>query len=200
MTPKCQSVLLPFVSVATEFKLHDIKSEPPGMFFGSPFGPTSTDSKQGLVSVAITLRPAAAEVAWRFEFRKSTVRKRICLYFLDFLFSQNITGVVAAISDLLCVKIPSSYEVSSTPDRGPLSMLGGPRLGPHSMDIRPSMLFKDQGDHSGLQGRQGHMMRPGGGAAAMMQQQQQTPHNFRFHPDSPGQGTKLLCTIAVSAQ
>lgn len=76
-------------------------------------------------------------------------------------------------------------------------MLGGPRLGPHSMDIRPSMLFKDQGDHSG---RPGHVMRPGGGAAAMMQQQQQTPHNFRFHPDSPGQGTKLLCTIAVSAQ
>lgn len=78
-------------------------------------------------------------------------------------------------------------------------MLGGPRLGPHGMDVRPTMLFKDQGDLSGLQGRPGHMMRPGGGAAAMMQQQQ-TPHNFRFHPDSPGQGTKLLCTKAVSAQ
>lgn len=32
------------------------------MFFGSPFGPVPNDSKQGLVSVAITLRPAAAEV------------------------------------------------------------------------------------------------------------------------------------------
>lgn len=72
MTSKCQSVFL-FVSTATEFKLHDIKSEPPGMFFGSPFGAMSTDSKQGLVSVAITLRPAAAEVGWRFIFRKSTV-------------------------------------------------------------------------------------------------------------------------------
>lgn len=51
-----------FLSLATEIKLQDIKSEPPGMFFGSPFGPMSTDSKQGLVSVAITLRPAAAEV------------------------------------------------------------------------------------------------------------------------------------------
>lgn len=203
MTPKC---LLLFVSAATEFKLHDIKSEPPGMFFGSPFGPMSTDSKQGLVSVAITLRPAAAEVGWRFII--VTIRpfqtlplSWFWLYFLYFLSPQNITGVVAAISDLLCVKIPSSYEVSSTPDRGPPSMLGGPRLGPHSMDVRPSMLFKDQGDHSGHQGRPAHMMRPGGGAAAaMMQQQQQTPHNFRFHPDSPGQGTKLLCTIAVSAQ
>lgn len=44
------------------------------MFFGSPFGPMSTDSKQGLVSVAITLRPAAAEVGWRFIFHKSTIR------------------------------------------------------------------------------------------------------------------------------
>lgn len=205
--PKVNPCLLPFVSTATEFKLHDIKSEPPGVFFGSPFGPMSTDSKQGLVSVAITLRPAAAEVGWRFILHKSTIRPLktqlpswFCLYFLYFLSSQNITGVVAAISDLLCVKIPSSYEVSSTPDRGPPSVFSGPRLGPHGMDGRPPMLFKEQADNSGLQGRPGHMMRPGGGPAMMMQQQQQTPHNFRFHPDSPGQGTKLLCTMAVSAQ
>lgn len=72
--PNVNPCLLPFVSAATEFKLHDIKSEPPGMFFGSPFGPMSTDSKQGLVSVAITLRPAAAEVGCLFIFHKITVR------------------------------------------------------------------------------------------------------------------------------
>ena len=33
------------------------------MFFGSHFGPPSNDTKPGLVSVAITLRPAAAEVS-----------------------------------------------------------------------------------------------------------------------------------------
>lgn len=32
------------------------------MFLGHPFGSMSTESRQGLVSVAITLRPAAAEV------------------------------------------------------------------------------------------------------------------------------------------
>lgn len=47
--------------LGTEIKLQDIKTEPSSMFFGAPFGPLS-DSKQGLVSVAITLRPAAAEV------------------------------------------------------------------------------------------------------------------------------------------
>ena len=48
--------------LGTEIKLQDIKTEPSSMFFGSPFGPLTHDSKQGLVSVAITLRPAAAEV------------------------------------------------------------------------------------------------------------------------------------------
>lgn len=100
------------------------------------------------------------------------------------MLSQNITGVVAAISDLLCVKIPSSYEVSSTPDRGPLSVLGGPRVGPHGMEARPSMLFHGQGDSGGLHGRPGQMLRPSRGQAIMQQQQ---AHNFRFHPNSPGE-------------
>ncbi|KAI3374932.1 hypothetical protein L3Q82_021460 [Scortum barcoo] len=156
----CLSPVLPMLPApdgkGSEIKLRDIKTEPSAMFFGSPFGPMSNDSKQGLVSVAITLRPAAAE---------------------------NITGVVAAISDLLCVKIPSSYEVSSTPDRGPLSMLGGPRVGPHGMEPRPPMLFHGQGDNGGLHGRPGQMMRHSG-PQGMMQQQQ--AHHFRFHPNSPG--------------
>uniref|UniRef100_A0A4W5NYJ7 Uncharacterized protein n=1 Tax=Hucho hucho TaxID=62062 RepID=A0A4W5NYJ7_9TELE len=41
----------------------ELKTEPYGMFFGSHFGPPSNDTKPGLVSVAITLRPAAAEVS-----------------------------------------------------------------------------------------------------------------------------------------
>ncbi|XP_074545267.1 histone-lysine N-methyltransferase 2C isoform X4 [Halichoeres trimaculatus] len=156
----CLSPVLPMLPApdgkGTEIKLRDIKTEPSGMFFGAPFSPMSNDSKQGLVSVAITLRPAAAE---------------------------NITGVVAAISDLLSVKIPSSYEVSSTPDRGSLSILSGPRMGLHGMEPRPLMLFHGQGDNAGLHGRPGQMMRPGV-PQEMMQQQQ--AHHFRFHPNSPG--------------
>ncbi|KAM7400603.1 hypothetical protein PAMA_005007 [Pampus argenteus] len=157
-TSPCVSPVLPMLPApdgkGSQIKLQDIKTEPSAMFFGSPFGPISNDSKQGLVSVAITLRPAAAE---------------------------NITGVVAAISDLLCVKIPSSYEVSSTPDRGPLSILGGSRAGPYTMEPRPPVLF--HGDSGGLHGRQGQMIRPSG-AQGMMHQQH--AHHFRFHPNSPG--------------
>lgn len=43
-------------------KLQDIKTEPSSIFLGHPFGSMSNESRQGLVSVAITLRPAAAEV------------------------------------------------------------------------------------------------------------------------------------------
>ncbi|KAM8839649.1 histone-lysine N-methyltransferase 2C isoform 3-T3 [Synchiropus picturatus] len=158
----CMSPVLPMLPApsgkASEIKLQDIKTEPSAMFFGSPLSQMSTDSKQGLVSVAITLRPAAAE---------------------------NITGVVAAISDLLCVKIPSSYEVSSTPDRMPLSMIGGQRLGPHLMDPRPPMLFHGQGENGGFHGRPGLMIRSSG-PHGMMQQQ---GHHMRYHPNSPGSAT-----------
>ncbi|KAF7661140.1 hypothetical protein LDENG_00268400, partial [Lucifuga dentata] len=155
----CLSPVLPMLPApdgkGTEIKLQGIKTELSAMFFGSPFGPMSNDSNQGLVSVAITLRPAAAE---------------------------NITGVVAAISDLLCVKIPSSYEVSSTPDRGPLPMLSGPRMGPHAMEPRPPMHFQGCGDTGG-QGRPLQIIRPGGVQGMMPQQQ---IHHLRFHPNSPG--------------
>ena len=50
------------LAAGTEIKLRDIKTEPSGVFFGAPYGALGNDSKQGLVSVAITLRPAAAEV------------------------------------------------------------------------------------------------------------------------------------------
>lgn len=104
------------------------------------------------------------------------------LFCFSFLISQNITGVVAAISNLLSVKIPSSYEVSSTPDRGPLSALGGQRVVPHGMESRAPMLFHGQEDNGGLHGRMG-LIRSGGGQAMMQYQQ---THNFRFHLNSPG--------------
>lgn len=52
----------PFSSIGSAIKLQDIKTEPPSIFLGHPFGSMSNESRQGLVSVAITLRPAAAEV------------------------------------------------------------------------------------------------------------------------------------------
>ncbi|XP_072297616.1 histone-lysine N-methyltransferase 2C isoform X2 [Eucyclogobius newberryi] len=143
----CLSPVLPMLPSAegkgTKVKLRDLKTEP--MFFSGPFDALSHNSKQGLVSVAITLRPAATE---------------------------NITGVVAAISDLLCVKIPSSYEVSSTPDRGPQQMFSGPRIGPHGMDPRAQMFFHGPSNNGWP------MMRPHG----MMQQQF---HHFRYPANSP---------------
>lgn len=48
--------------LGSAIKLQDIKTEPSSIFLGHPFGSMSNESRQGLVSVAITLRPAAAEV------------------------------------------------------------------------------------------------------------------------------------------
>lgn len=66
--------------VGSEVRLKtELKTEPYGMFFGSHFGPPSNDTKPGLVSVAITLRPAAAEV-------------RVLFCWLHFLLlSENVT-------------------------------------------------------------------------------------------------------------
>jgi len=104
---------------------------------------------------------------------------------------QNITGVVAAISDLLCVKIPSSYEVSSTPERGPLAMLSGLRVGPRGLESRPPpMAFQARLDAvGGHQGPLGQMMtmRPNGAPQGMMQQQQQQQQRLPHH--SPGEVT-----------
>lgn len=115
--------------------------------------------------------------------------------------SQNITGVVAAISELLCVKIPSSYEVSSTPgpDRGPLAMLSGLRVGPQGgLMHRPGtpMMYPGRGGAGDMggphpHGAPGQLIRPGGGGPQqrmMMQQQQGHPQqHIRFHPDGPGE-------------
>ncbi|XP_044280541.1 histone-lysine N-methyltransferase 2C isoform X5 [Varanus komodoensis] len=80
------------IGKGSEAKRNYIKTEPG--FFGAQLGPSQNGPKSGLVSIAITLHPTAAE---------------------------NIGSVVAAFSNLLHVRIPNSYEVSSVSDV-PLSM------------------------------------------------------------------------------
>lgn len=48
--------------VGSEVRLREVKTEPSSMFFGSQFGSVQNGSNTGLVSIAITLKPAAAEV------------------------------------------------------------------------------------------------------------------------------------------
>ncbi|KAJ8012094.1 hypothetical protein DPEC_G00065110 [Dallia pectoralis] len=167
----CFSPILPLLPTpwgkGSEVKLKtELKTEPSGMFFGSHFGPVSNETKPGLVSVAITLRPAAAE---------------------------NITGVVAAISDLLCVKIPSSYEVSSTPgpDRGPLAMLSSLRVGPQrGLEHRPGapMMYPGRGGVGDMGGPQQKMVKPGGGGAPQQGMMMRHPQQGRPQQGHPQQG------------
>lgn len=49
--------------LGSEVRQRDVKMEPPNSFFGSQFGHAPNGSKTGLVSIAITLNPAAAEVS-----------------------------------------------------------------------------------------------------------------------------------------
>ncbi|XP_057189086.1 histone-lysine N-methyltransferase 2C isoform X3 [Triplophysa rosa] len=115
-----------FRGKGSEVRLREVKTEPSSMFFGSSFGSVQNGSNTGLVSIAITLKPAAVE---------------------------NITDVVAAIADLIRVKIPSSYEVSSGPGnmgaiktsvepQSPASALQQPngpgptRLGPKQLQLQ----------------------------------------------------------------
>lgn len=88
--------------------------------------------------------------------------------------------MVAAISDLLSVKIPSSYEVSSTPDRGA-------RLGPPGLEAHAPMLYHGQRDNGGLHIRPGQMMRSSGGQEMMQQQ----AHAFPFHLNRGGEKSSI---------
>ncbi|XP_075068243.1 histone-lysine N-methyltransferase 2C isoform X3 [Mixophyes fleayi] len=80
------------------------------LFFGSQFVQAPNGPKSGLISVAITLHPTAAE---------------------------NISGVVAAFADLLQVHIPTSYEVSSAPDS--VILMNGHRMH-SNMEYRHQLL------------------------------------------------------------
>ncbi|XP_068091998.1 histone-lysine N-methyltransferase 2C isoform X4 [Hyperolius riggenbachi] len=88
-----------------------MKREPNAMFFGPQFAQTPNGPKSGMISVAITLHPTAAE---------------------------NISGVVAAFADLLQVHIPTSYEVSSAPDSGSVILMNGHRMN-SNMEYRHQM-------------------------------------------------------------
>ncbi|XP_046702337.1 histone-lysine N-methyltransferase 2C isoform X2 [Silurus meridionalis] len=84
----------------------EVKKEPQGNFFGSHFDRSSSCSKAGLMSVSLTLSRAAAE---------------------------NIQGVMAALSNLLCLPVPSNYDVSRTlsPEpRNSLAMLASLKVPP----------------------------------------------------------------------
>ncbi|XP_049336810.1 histone-lysine N-methyltransferase 2C isoform X2 [Astyanax mexicanus] len=102
----------------TELKQWEVKKEPQSSFFGSQFEHTSSYSKAGLMSIALTLNQAAAE---------------------------NIHGVVAAVAELLCVPVPANFEVIRTPGpepRSSLAMLAGikvPQTQP--LDPRHASLF-----------------------------------------------------------
>uniref|UniRef100_A0A8C9T658 Histone-lysine N-methyltransferase 2C n=1 Tax=Scleropages formosus TaxID=113540 RepID=A0A8C9T658_SCLFO len=132
------------IGKGSEAKQWDVKLEPQSMSFGPHFGQLPNCSKTGLVSIAITLNPTAAE---------------------------NITGVMAAMADLLCVKIPNSYEVSSTPDRGPLAMLGGLRIPSQGLDRHLSAMYSMHS--TGSQGIMRFMRPPGAPGVAVDQGEHQ---------------------------
>ncbi|KAM4704791.1 histone-lysine N-methyltransferase 2C [Rhinophrynus dorsalis] len=82
------------------------------LFFGSQFVQAPNGPKSGLISVAITLHPTAAE---------------------------NISGVVAAFADLLQVRIPTSYEVSGASDAASVILVNGHRMN-HNIEYRQQLM------------------------------------------------------------
>ncbi|XP_053781964.1 histone-lysine N-methyltransferase 2C isoform X7 [Desmodus rotundus] len=91
------------VGRGSESRRNDVKTEPGAFLFTPPFGASPNGPRSGLISVAITLHPAAAE---------------------------NISSVVAAFSDLLHVRIPNSYEVSNAPDGPSMGLVSSHRVNP----------------------------------------------------------------------
>ncbi|XP_040595217.1 histone-lysine N-methyltransferase 2C isoform X7 [Mesocricetus auratus] len=106
--------ILPSISgKSSESRRNEIKTEPGTLFFTSPFSSSPNGPRSGLISVAITLHPTAAE---------------------------NISSVVAAFSDLLHVRIPNSYEVSNAPDVPPMGLVSSHRVNP-GLEYRQHLLL-----------------------------------------------------------
>ncbi|XP_055000959.1 histone-lysine N-methyltransferase 2C isoform X4 [Sorex araneus] len=101
-------------SAARDARRDAIKAEPGTFFFTPPFGAPTNGPRSGLISVAITLHPTAAE---------------------------NISSVVAAFSDLLHVRIPHSYEVSSAPDVPSVGLVSSHRVNP-GMEYRQHLFLR----------------------------------------------------------
>ncbi|KAJ8010661.1 hypothetical protein DPEC_G00077430 [Dallia pectoralis] len=120
----CCSPVIPMLPSArgkgTEIK-QEVKSE---SFFGSQFGQPTSCAKAGLVSIAITLNPVAAE---------------------------NINGVMSAVANLLGVNIPGRYELSRGPERSSLALLAGLKVPQtQGMDPRHTAMFSDHQNPASL--------------------------------------------------
>eukprot|EP00062_Callorhinchus_milii_P023408 gi/632982228/ref/XP_007908022.1/ PREDICTED: histone-lysine N-methyltransferase 2C [Callorhinchus milii] len=111
-----------------DMKLEAMSGNTGSMFFGSQFGQSQNGPKIGLVSVALTLTPTAAE---------------------------DINGVVAAVADLLRVKVPNSYEVSNASEPPSMALLntykynqapeGRPPYSPHPGLTGPIRIVRSAG-------------------------------------------------------
>ncbi|XP_038654347.1 histone-lysine N-methyltransferase 2C isoform X4 [Scyliorhinus canicula] len=121
----------------TEARRSEVKMEPnfgnmgSTMFFGNQFTQSQNGPKIGFVSVALTLSPTAAE---------------------------DINGVVARVADLLRIKVPNSYEVSSAPEPPSMPLINAYKFN-QALESRPS--FMAQGFHPGYTGSV-KIMRPVG--------------------------------------
>ncbi|RXM36061.1 Histone-lysine N-methyltransferase 2C [Acipenser ruthenus] len=161
----------------SEFRRCDVKMEPSGVFFGSEFGQPANCSQAGLVSIAITLNPAAA---------------------------GNINGVVAAVADLLRVKLPNSYEASAAPDRLPAALLNSMKMQHHHrFEHRPPPLFSGAGSGQPAIMR---FMRPSGPSGMFQPQVRFAPINsgsvvckrdVQFVKGNPGPKPQWCCHCKV---
>uniref|UniRef100_UPI00398F2E3E histone-lysine N-methyltransferase 2C n=1 Tax=Pristiophorus japonicus TaxID=55135 RepID=UPI00398F2E3E len=116
------------IGKGSEARRSEVKVEPTfgnmgsTMFFGNQFAQSQNGPKIGFVSVALTLTPTAAE---------------------------DINGVVAAVADLLRVKVPNSYEVSSGPDPPSMPLINAYKFN-QALESRHSLMA--QGSHPGFTG------------------------------------------------
>uniref|UniRef100_A0AAR2IYS0 [histone H3]-lysine(4) N-methyltransferase n=1 Tax=Pygocentrus nattereri TaxID=42514 RepID=A0AAR2IYS0_PYGNA len=84
--------MFPSRGKGSEAKLCNIKTEPSSVFFGSSFGAAQNGSGSGLVSIAITLKPAAAEVRREVRGRRQLFIENIVFLWWCFLPSGPIGG------------------------------------------------------------------------------------------------------------
>ncbi|XP_063159425.1 histone-lysine N-methyltransferase 2C isoform X3 [Candoia aspera] len=130
MPESIPSPIIPILPAGTgkgsEAKRNFIKTEPCSSFFGSQLGLAPNGAESGLVSIAITLHPTAAE---------------------------NIGSVVAAFSNLLHVRIPNSYEISNASDVPSSIGIMNPRRANPAFEYRQHVLLHSS--HSGTVGPPG---------------------------------------------
>ncbi|XP_055520077.1 histone-lysine N-methyltransferase 2C isoform X6 [Leucoraja erinacea] len=125
------------IGKGSEARRSEVKIEPTfgnmgsSLYFKNQFAQSQNGPKIGFVSVALTLTPTAAE---------------------------DISGVVAAVADLLRVKVPNSYEVSSGPEPSAMPLMNPYKFN-HTFETRPPHMA--QASHPGFTGPV-KIMRPAG--------------------------------------